>query len=141
MQEVPKRIHVGDFKIGKEEKTAINEVLKRPEIQNILKKDRIAKEMILIEDLLRLIAVNGPAVYGINETEHAAQAGAVKVLMLTDSFIKKTRIENKYQRLEGIMQLTDKMKGSIYIISHEHEGGKRLDGLGGIAAILRYKIS
>ena len=27
MQEVPKRIHVGDFKIGKEEKTAINEVL------------------------------------------------------------------------------------------------------------------
>ncbi|MBI2646881.1 hypothetical protein HYW99_00215 [Candidatus Woesearchaeota archaeon] len=27
------------------------------------------------------------------------------------------------------------------IISSEHEGGQKLDGLGGIAAILRFKIN
>ena len=39
------------------------------------------------------------------------------------------------------MKIVDKTKGEIEIISSEHEGGKKLDGLGGIAAILRFKLS
>jgi len=36
------------------------------------------------------------------------------------------------------MKLVDNMKGHIHIISIDHESGKKLHGLGGIAAILRY---
>jgi protein pelota len=123
------------------DKTAVNEVLKRPEIQEIIKQDRIAKEIKLVEELLQEISKNNLAAYGIKETEQAAIAGAVKILLITDSYIQKTREQNKYQKLDAIMKTTDKMKGEIHIISSEHEGGKELNGLGGIAAILRYKIT
>lgn len=122
-------------------KPAINEVLKRPEMQEILKKDRAAKEINLVEELLKQIAKNGPVSYGIKETELAASAGAVKTLLITDSYIKKMREKQQYEKLDNVMKMTDNMKGDIHIISHRHEGGKKLDGLGGIAAILRYKIS
>jgi protein pelota len=123
------------------DKTAVNEVLKRPEIQEIIKQDRIAKEIKLVEELLQEISKNNLASYGIKETELAATAGAVKILLITDAYIQKAREQNKYQALDSIMKTTDKMKGEIHIIGSEHEGGKKLDGLGGIAAILRYKIT
>jgi len=39
------------------------------------------------------------------------------------------------------MKQVDHAKGKVWIVSTEHEGGKRLEGLGGIGAILRYKMS
>jgi protein pelota len=39
------------------------------------------------------------------------------------------------------MKTVDNTKGDILIISSEHEAGKKLDGLGGIAAILRFKLN
>ncbi len=39
------------------------------------------------------------------------------------------------------MKVVDSTKGEIHIVSTEHEGGKKLDGIGGIAGILRYKLS
>ncbi len=123
------------------DKTAINEILKRQEIQEVLKKDRIAKEIKLVEQLLQEISKNRNAAYGIKETALAVEAGAVQTLLITDSFIQKKREEGKYEEIEKIMKLADKMKGEIHIISSEHDGGKELNGLGGIAAILRYKIN
>ncbi len=123
------------------DKTGINEVLKRPETKEALKQDRIAKEVNLVEELLTEISKNNLAAYGIRDTENAANAGAVSVLLVTDSLIKKSREENTYGRIDAVMKATEATKGAISIISSEHEGGKRLDGLGGIGAILRYKLS
>ena len=81
------------------------------------------------------------AAYGLKETKNAAIAGAVKTLLITDSFIQKTRTENKYEEIEEIMKTSDSTKSDIAIISSEHEAGKKLDGLGGIAAILRFKLN
>jgi protein pelota len=39
------------------------------------------------------------------------------------------------------MKTAEQTKAEIYIISSEHEGGKKLDGLGGMGAILRYKLN
>ena len=48
---------------------------------------------------------------------------------------------NKYDYIESIMKTVDSTKGDILIVSSDNEAGKKLDGLGGIAAILRYKIN
>ena len=120
---------------------AINEVLKRPETEEALKQDRISKEFKLVEGLLAEISKNNLASYGLGETEDAAESGAVRILLLTDAFIQKSREENKYNKIEEIMKIVDKTKGDVVIISSEHEAGKKLNGLGGIAAILRYKIN
>ena len=121
-------------------KNGIEEVIKRPEVREALKQERTAKEINKVEELFTEIAKNNLAIYGLKETEEAAVIGAVKDLLLTDSFIQKSRSENFYNQVDSIMKKVDKTKGEIEIISSEHEGGKRLDGLGGIAAILRFKL-
>jgi len=123
------------------DKTGINEVLKRPEIKEALKQDRITKEISLVEELLAEISKNNLAVYGLKDTEKAADAGAIKSLLITGSLIQKSREENSYEKIDSIMKITEAAKGAINIISSEHEGGKKLNGLGGIAAILRYKLN
>ncbi|MBI2542151.1 mRNA surveillance protein pelota [Candidatus Woesearchaeota archaeon] len=121
-------------------KNGIDEVIKRPEVREALKQERTAKEMKKVEELFVEIAKSNLAVYGLKETENASLIGAVKELLITDSFIRKSRSENFYNRVENIMKAVDKTKGEVEIISSEHEGGKKLDGLGGIAAILRFKM-
>ncbi|MBU90300.1 mRNA surveillance protein pelota [Candidatus Woesearchaeota archaeon] len=120
---------------------AFNEVLKRPETENALKQDRIAKEFKHVEELFAEISKNNLASYGLKETKNAATSGAVKTLLITDSFIQKKRNEDKYEAIEETMKTVDSTKGDIIIISSDHEAGKKLDGLGGIAAILRFKLN
>jgi len=122
-------------------KNGIEEVIKRPEVRVALRQERAAKEMIKVEELLTEIAKNNLAAYGLKETENAANMGAVKELLITDSLIQKSRQENFYHEIENVMRIVDKTKGEIEIISSEHEGGKKLDGLGGIGAILRFKLN
>jgi len=121
-------------------KNGIDEVIKRPEVRQALKHERTAKEVNKVEELFAEIAKNNLAVYGLEETEEAANIGAVKDLLITDTLIQKSRSENFYDIVENIMKTVDKTKGEVDIISSEHEGGKRLDGLGGIGAILRFKL-
>jgi protein pelota len=122
-------------------KTGINEVLKRDEIKKVLKKDRIVKETNLVEELLIGISKNSPVSYGLKEVKEAIEAKAVTKLLVTDELIHKLRQENKYEELEQIMKKVENSKGEVHIISTNHEAGKKLKGLGGIGAILRYKIN
>lgn len=122
-------------------KNGIEEVLKRPETKEALKQDRISKETNLVESLLEEISKNSLAVYGLEETENASFAGAVKILLVTNAFIQKSRQENNYEKIDNMMKSVEQQKGEIDIISFEHEAGKKLNGLGGIAAILRYKLN
>jgi protein pelota len=123
------------------DKGAINEVLKRPEVQTVLQQDRISSEIRLVEELLSEISKEGAAAYGIEETDTAAQAGAVKALLITDNLIQKLRQDEKFDKVDNIMKAADRTEANIHIISSEHDGGKKLDGLGGIGAILRHKMN
>ena len=122
-------------------KNAIEEVIKRPEMKESLSRERSAKEINKVEELFTEISKDNLAVYGLNETKKACDLGAVKDLLVTDSLIMKSRNENFYITVENIMKSVDNTKGEINIISSDHEGGKKLDGLGGIGAILRFKLN
>jgi protein pelota len=123
------------------DETAINEVLRRDEVQTALRQERTARELVLVEKLLGELAKKGAVAYGINQTEETATAGAIATLLVTDGLIQKTRQENTFQRIDSIMRSVDRQKGQVVIISSEHAGGKKIDGIGGIAALLRYKPS
>jgi protein pelota len=123
------------------DKTAVNEVLKRPETREALKQARASKEANVVEELLTEISKEGMAVYGLKQTAEAANAGAVKTLIITDNLIQKSREQNKYAQLDAIMKTTESTKGAVNIISSENDAGKKLDGLGGIGAVLKYKLN
>jgi protein pelota len=117
-----------------------NELLNRNEVKTALHEERVAEEFGLVEDLLNAIAKESASAYGLKEVELASQAGAVEVLLVTDALIGKLREEKRFEVLDKIFRLVSEAKAKVKIISHEHEGGKKLDGLGGIGAILRFRI-
>lgn len=119
---------------------AISEVLKRDEVRHALRKERTAKELALVEKLLEGIAKKSAVAYGLTQTKKAVEAGAIEQLLVTDTLISKHRQANTFAELDSLMKTVDKQSGSIVVISGEHEGGTKLNGLGGIAAFLRYKI-
>ncbi len=123
------------------DKTGLNEILKRPELINVLKEERIAEEINIVEDLLTEIKKQGKVSYGLKETEQAINAGAAKKLLVTGDFLKKMREQGKSEQINELIRLAEQIKGVVMIISSEHEGGKKLDSLGGIGALLRYKLN
>ncbi len=119
---------------------AMSEVMKQPELQEVLKASRLREEWLLMDELLREINKENLAVYGWKETQQAAFSGAVSRLLVSDTFLKKKRQDGSYPELDEILKQVDKLDGKIFLLSSGNEAGKKLDGLGGIAALLRYKI-
>ena len=121
------------------DKTGIEEVLKRPELKTVLKDERIAKEASLMEDVLKEISRDGAVTYGFNDVENAANSGAVKTLLVTDKLIHRLKASGEYKKIDRLMKSADNLKGEIFVLNSKNDPGKRLDSLGGIAALLRYK--
>ncbi len=122
------------------DENGIKEVVKRAEIKNVLKQNRYAIEIQFVEEVLKEIMKQGAVAYGLKEVENATNMGAIKNLLVSDELIMKMREEENYEKLEAIMKNVESAGGEVHIINSEHEGGKKLNGLGGIAALLRYKV-
>ncbi|HII16233.1 MAG TPA: mRNA surveillance protein pelota [Nanoarchaeota archaeon] len=118
----------------------LNEVLKRPEVKTALSEQRAAKEVQLVDELMKEIGKEGNAAYGLKDVKDAASAGAVATLLVTDKLIQKAKNDNNFTEIDSIMRMVDHSKGEVVIVSSGHEGGKELEGLGGIGALLRYKV-
>ena len=61
-------------------------------------------------------------------------AGAIETLLVTDKLVRT-------KKADGLLEKAKKTKSKFIIISTVHEAGKKLEGLGGVGALLRYKIS
>jgi protein pelota len=121
-------------------RNGVEEILKRDEVKTVLQKDRTAKETKLVEDVFKEVSKGGNVAYGIKEVIEASEANAIKELLITDDFIQKKREEESFSDIDKMMKSVDRNKGGVHIISADNDAGKKLDGLGGIAAILRYKL-
>lgn len=116
-------------------KVGINEVLKKGTIKKLTVENRIGSEMTNINNLLEEIAKNSSKItYGEKESINAVNLGAVEKLLILDNLLSKKDFTN-------IMENVENMGGEIMVISSEHEGGKQLESLGGIASFLRFPIS
>lgn len=120
---------------GNEGKTGVQEILKSGSLEKILGDVRIAREARLMERLQEQIAKDGRAAYGFKEVSKAADSGAVEVLLVIDKKLRENRKEVKI--------LIDKAKqagSEFHVLNSEFEPGQKLDGFGGVAAILRFKV-
>ena len=116
-------------------RNGINEVLKKGTVEKLTSQNRVALEMGAVDKLLCEIGKNSSKIaYGVNETKNAINLGAVSLLLILDS---KVASEN----MGEAMDMVENMKGEVMVISSEHEGGKQLESLGGMAAMLRYEVS
>lgn len=116
------------------------EILYRGVIGKAIEGIRLETETQLIEKIIENIAKdNGLATYGDKEVKRAVQYGAVENLLITD---KKLREGDDQQRrwLDRLVREAEKSRSTLHIVSTEHPAGDQLHRLGGIAAILRFRI-
>jgi len=119
----------------------INEAIRSGVLTKTLKNARMAEETRHVEELLtRLGKETADATYGFNEVEKATRYGAVDRLLIIDKMLRESPDEKRLE-LEKIMREVEEKAGKITVVSTEHEAGHKLEGLGGIAALLRFQIS
>ncbi len=120
------------------------EVLKRGAVNRLREEERLTREVKLLDKLMEEISQenDGKAVYGKEEVLKALQCGAIETLLVSDDklMVLKTDEEEGREQIEAILEAVERARGKVVVFSTEFEPGKRLKGLGGIAAILRFNI-
>ncbi len=116
-------------------RVGINEVLKKGVVEKLATENRVAFEISAIDNILKEIAMNSQLlVYGKKQTSDAINLGAVEKLLVLGTMVRS-------EDLESAMDMVENMSGEVLVISSQHDGGKQLEALGGLAATLRYPIS
>ncbi|MFH0961289.1 MAG: mRNA surveillance protein pelota [archaeon] len=107
--------------------------------RKILEGTALSEENSLVERVFSQLGKNPDKVaYGGEQVRAAALAGAVERLLLTDSMIKKTRLDGTFVQLEETIRAVEKAGGNVSVISETHEAGQKISGLGGVVGLLRY---
>ncbi len=113
-------------------RTGVYEVVRRGDLEDVYKESRVSRELVLVEQMCQKILTD-EAVYGTETVEKALTYGAVDTLLILDKLMRD-------ERYEELMKQARSQNAEVYVISSEHEGGEKLEGLGGIAGLLRFKI-
>ncbi len=117
--------------------SGFQEVLRRGAVDRIMEESRIGRESRLIEELIKEISIDGKAAYGMSEVREAQRLGAIQTLLITDELLRAEREDNS---IDGFLKEVEQSRGKIVVFSTEFEPGKRLEALGGIASLLRFRI-
>ncbi len=120
----------------------VHEVLKRGAVDEVQQETRIAEESEAIDELMERIAQDGAAAYGIEAVEQATDYGAVETLLILDERLRQERAGEGDWGVDvnDLVQSVEQQGGDITVFSHEFDPGLQLRNLGGIAALLRYRI-
>jgi len=114
----------------------VKEVLKKSSVRKLVSKLNSANEMKLMDELLTHIGKEtGLGIYSLPKVKMAIEYKAVKTLMATSNFFAKNR-----DVLEALLIKLRAQKGNFHIINSESEAGKQLDGIGGIGALLHFRV-
>ena len=65
--------------------------------------------------------------------------GAVEKLFVSGKFLRDAKIK-KNTEIENLLKMVQNTKGEVLIVSGQHDFGKQLEGIGGIAALNRYRV-
>lgn len=121
----------------------VHEVLARGAVDEVVAETRIAEEAALIDELMRRIKEGETAVYGPEQTAQAAEYGAVETLLVVDDRLHEERSGPGSWSIDinAVLESVEQQGGEVVVFSNEFDPGRQLAGLGGIGALLRYRIT
>ena len=120
----------------------VHEVLKRGAVEDVQQETRIAEESALIDDLMAGIAEGAEVAYGPEQVAKAADYGAIEHLLVLDERLRAERAGDGDWDVDvdHIIEATEQKGGDVTVFSSEFDPGRQLQNLGGIAALLRYRL-
>jgi len=111
----------------------INEAIKSGVIEHVAKENRVLYETALVDQLFQEIRKNGRATYGFQQVEHALQSGAIEHLLIIDALVRS-------EKGDKLLSQVTEYQTEFTIINSMHDAGKKLEGIGGVGALLRYTL-
>jgi len=120
----------------------VHEVLKRGAVEDVQERTRIAEESALIDELMERIAEGAEAAYGPDQVQKAAEYGAIEHLLVLDEDLREARAGDGDWDVDvdALIETAEQKGGDVTVFSSEFDPGRQLANLGGIAALLRYRL-
>ena len=120
------------------DETSFHELMKRPELEQVLSRDRSAQEEKTLEDAFAAVR-NDLACYGAKELEEAVAQGNLKDILVAEERFTKTSPEEK-GALETFLASVESVGGHIHILTQD-ASQKKLQPFKGVLGIKRWKTS
>ena len=119
---------VFSFHSTSSELSAIYEVMRSEEFQNLSKELMLKQEEYYVEKLLEEISKQGNYAIGLKNVSEFIFSRTAKVVLVTDKMLKKKEVKELIEEFK-------RFGGSLRIINEDSSSGKQLSSLGGIAAL------
>lgn len=125
---------------------SLAEVLQSPTVQNRLANTKYARETAIMDTFFsHLRKDTNKATYGPGEVEAAVDQGAVGrgggVLLISNRLFRAQSVRERQRWVSLVDRVRDVEGGEVRVLSSDHESGKRLEGLGGVAALLTFPVA
>ncbi|KAH8700363.1 putative translation factor pelota [Talaromyces proteolyticus] len=125
---------------------SLSEVLQSPSVKTLLSDTKYARETKLMDDFLEHLRKDtNRATYGPREVEYAVDQGAVGrgggLLIISNRLFRAQDVAERKRWVGLVDRVREVEGGEVRVLSSDHESGKRLDGLGGIAALLTFPVA
>ena len=117
-----------------------NEIIREGLANEFLEDYAINKEMQLLEEVWARISSNGAVAYGQQDLARAMEEGAIETLLVAIDLLRDEETEIDGEVLSTWIRGLDDIGGKLVQCSTEHDAGEQLMGLGGVVALLRYKM-
>lgn len=104
----------------------------------VLSQNQLSNESDLVSIFLKNVNKGEKYSYGFKNVLESLDMGSIESLLITTKFIDNKKEEGNYDELNSLMKNVESLSAKILILNSKNEPGKIIDGLGGIAAILRY---
>ncbi|MFH0836187.1 MAG: mRNA surveillance protein pelota [Candidatus Micrarchaeota archaeon] len=119
------------------ERSAVHEVIKSGLVDKAVAEQKMALEFQKLEEFKKRVAKGGgDAVYGLNDVKQAVESGAVSVLMVSDSLLRK----KDAQDLHKLLDQARRTKAELVVFDSDGDAGKEFAAYK-IAALLRFKLN
>jgi protein pelota len=112
---------------------AVQEVIGKGALEKLIDDIQLSREVKLMDELLMRISQGGAVAYGRTEVADAIGFGAAEQVLIADTLLRDPEVTALIEKAEA-------MRASVVVLSSSFEPGERLVALGGIAALLRYKM-
>jgi len=112
---------------------AVQDVIGNGTLEKMIDELQLSREVKLMDELLKRISQDGAVAYGRAEVADAIGYGAAEQVLIADTLLRDPEVTALIEKAEA-------MRASVVVLSSAFEPGERLIALGGIAALLRYRI-
>ncbi|HIH09310.1 MAG TPA: mRNA surveillance protein pelota [Candidatus Diapherotrites archaeon] len=113
--------------------TGLNELIKSGKIDKVIEGFHLAEEAKAVERVLSSIS-NGLAALGEKEVAQAVESSAASEIVALE-----TTLTSGNGKVQELLDRAEQYGTKIHFIANKSDPGRQLEGIGGIAAVLRYR--